>query len=65
MGGSLEIRPATKIFRSVFLVLFNMHDTDNDGVITLEEYRKVRKDNQPLLLCAFLHCDVLLVILTN
>lgn len=23
-------------------VLFNMHDTDNDGTITLEEYRKVR-----------------------
>lgn len=25
----------------LFLVLFNMHDTDNDGTITLEEYRKV------------------------
>lgn len=22
-------------------VLFNMHDTDNDGMITLEEYRHV------------------------
>lgn len=25
----------------LLLVLFNMHDTDNDGTITLEEYRKV------------------------
>lgn len=24
------------------VVLFNMHDTDNDGTITLEEYRHVR-----------------------
>lgn len=23
-------------------VLFNMHDTDNDGTITLEEYKHVR-----------------------
>lgn len=25
----------------VSAVLFNMHDTDNDGTITLEEYRHV------------------------
>lgn len=30
------------MFPSLFpSVLFNMHDTDNDGTITLEEYRKV------------------------
>lgn len=42
MESSLETRPTTKSFR-FFPVLFNMHDTDNDGTITLEEYRKVRK----------------------
>lgn len=28
---------------SFLIVLFNMHDTDNDGTITLEEYKHVRK----------------------
>lgn len=30
-----------KLIRAFSAVLFNMHDTDNDGTITLEEYRHV------------------------
>lgn len=30
---------------SPLTVLFNMHDTDNDGTITLEEYKHVRHTN--------------------
>lgn len=32
-------------FSSPLTVLFNMHDTDNDGTITLEEYKHVRHIN--------------------
>lgn len=39
-------------------VLFNMHDTDNDGTITLEEYKHVRHKHSTFIkhkTCVTLH----------
>lgn len=37
----VTLRPDSQCFFVLSAVLFNMHDTDNDGTITLEEYRHV------------------------
>lgn len=41
-----KVRPAFVCFSAV---LFNMHDTDNDGTITLEEYRHVSSGEEMIV----------------